>query len=174
MLPALIIILSLILAMAIYMLMAPFYLEIDSPRNIYRIRLHRIATAGIIETNNLLLAYIKILWWERQFAVADMFSSTGNMSTEKKEQKKEHRKQRKTRKIPFGKIRAMLNSFHIEQCYINADLGDMPVNGLMYPVAMYLSRITGRTITINFKGENVVILTIKNNCARMAWSYFKS
>ncbi len=170
MLPALFILLSLIPAMVVYVLAAPIYVEIDSNLNIYRIRLHWLAIAGVIQTDNLWLAYIKILWWKRQFAFADMFSYTGTMSTEEKE----HRKQKKTRKVPFSKIRAMLNSFRIERCYINADLGDMPVNGLLYPVAMYLSRITGRTITINFRGENVVILTIKNNCARMAWSYFKS
>ena len=53
------------------------------------------------------------------------------------------------------------------------DTDNMQVNGIMYPICLLAQNISGRQIGINFVGENIIILKIENNIARIVWAFIK-
>ncbi len=86
-------------------------------------------------------------------------------------QKKHRTKSRK--KLSFKKLTGILRSFRIRKFLISVDTNNMQVNGIMYPLFLLAQNISGRQIGINFVGENIVILKIENNIARIVWAFIK-
>jgi len=73
-----------------------------------------------------------------------------------------------------GKFLNILKSFRLTQCYVRIGFEDMQLNGILYPVAAWLSWYSKKDIQVSFTGSNVVILRIKNNLARMSWAWLSS
>ena len=67
----------------------------------------------------------------------------------------------------------ILKSFRIRKFLISVDTDNMQVNGIMYPICLLAQNISGRQIGINFVGENIIILKIENNIARIVWAFIK-
>lgn len=155
----LLILLFVVLTIVIYLLFAPFYLEIDSIKDLFRVRFHRLAAARLVIKERSVKVELIIAGWKREF---DPFSRALYKS-------KPHPAIKKRRKssISLPLIKAMVKSFKINSCYLSIDTGDMPLNGILYPGFYWLSRLTGKTFEINFSDKNELILEIKNNIARI-------
>ncbi len=69
---------------------------------------------------------------------------------------------------------AVIRSFRVQYCELNIDTGNMPLNGILYPLGPILTHKTGSKISINFDGDTIMILKIQNTIARMLWVYLKS
>jgi hypothetical protein len=80
----------------------------------------------------------------------------------------------KRRFMTFRKLVAILKSFKLKKCHISIDTGNMPLNGILFPVFFLIGRYLKKPIGINFIGENSVILHLENTLARILWAYFKS
>lgn len=168
-----IILLLCILFMFIYLLTAPFFIEINTDIGLYRLRFHYLASGSVTFRENSLFMKVKVMFWYKEF---DMLKNSGKQK--KINRNPDSNKAVKKRKISFGKFRdkatGILKSFQVKKCYIIVDTGDMPLNGILYPWFCLLSRYTGRDININFRGENAVLLKVKNSIVRVLWAYMKS
>lgn len=167
----LLIVVLLLLMIAGYLLFAPFYLEINTTRDVYRVRFHRLAVAGIAARKHSLVLEVRVIGWQKEIDLQKMLFSRQQPTNKKNEKKpREHVK----RAVPFRKALAVLRSFDIRECVINVDFGEVTTNGMLFPAAWLASRATGRQIEVNFLGHTILILKVRNNLARMAWAYMRA
>lgn len=169
-----IILVTFILFIFIYLLFAPFFVEIDSDTGLFRLRFHVLASAWLIINTESIFLNLKIGWWKKEIDLL--------LRKEKKKYEPdmpfENWLQAEKKSIPFHKtwkkIKAVVKSFRVTKCYIMIDTGNMPWNGILYPWFYLFSRRVNKNVMINFRGENTVILQIQNSLARMLWAYIKS
>ena len=162
----LLVFLLILVSISCYLLFAPFYLEINSRIGLCRIRFHRLAMAGFYLQESSLILELKIAGWRKQIdLLAERPSHKENL-------KIKYKKERKT--ISLKKIKAILKSFKVNKLYLNFCFDNMPLNGILYPAFLWLSRRTGKHFEINFWNENEFILEIENNLFRMIRAYIKS
>ena len=153
-----------------YLLLAPFYIEIDSRNDIYKVRFHAWWSAGLEYDDGALILNVKVARRQQQVTLLDIrqlkleyeYDSSGSIAKIRPPQ------------IPFKKIKAVIKSFMVKKCYITFDTGDMPTNGILYPWFNLLSIETGHTISVNFWEENEVVLQIQNNMARILWAFVRA
>jgi len=148
-----------------YLTFAPFYLEINSSKNLYRIRFDGLAFANLIITVNSLKVDLWIAGWRKQF----------NLLTKPIREKQEEKsilskRKNKPFRITFQKAKVILESFKVNKFCLNVDSGNLQLNGLLYPCFYWLSKYTNKPISINFINKNEVILELENNIARIAGS----
>ncbi|PBQ30556.1 hypothetical protein CNR22_01810 [Sphingobacteriaceae bacterium] len=80
----------------------------------------------------------------------------------------------KRRNLSYHQLIKLLQSFKIKTFYLDVDFGDMPLNGILFPYFYWLSGYSGKTVRINFNGNTVLILVVKNSIARMGWALISS
>lgn len=158
---------GLLLALCFYLAVAPFYLEIDSTCNLYRVRFHHIAYVGLGVCDDTPVFYLGILGWQRQVAITAMLGKSKPAAARKKEKKNA------VRPVPFRKIWGVIKSFRVIQCNINIDFGAVMTDAMMIAI-INANPVIARNIRVNFLHQNSVRLRIKNNIASMAWSYIRS
>lgn len=147
----------------IYILFAPCYVEIDSERRLFRIRFHYLASARLSITDSSLIINVRIAGWNKPF----------DLLTKKKRKQKSLKVKRKSkpRKISLHKLKAMIKSFKVNKCYFNLDLGNVERNGILFPLFLWISHVTGKYFRINFLGKNDIKLEIENNIANILWAF---
>lgn len=152
-----------------YLLFAPFFIEIDSAMDLYRFRFHRLASVCLLIDDSLYVD-VKFLWWSKKY---DLLKRQYAKTEKKVKIKKHPEKKTGHRNIRMNRIWKVIQSFRFNRCFITFDTSDMPLNGILYPWFYMLSWKTGKTIMVNFCGENKVQLEIENSIARMLWAYIK-
>lgn len=161
------ILILIVLLILSYLLFAPFVLEIDSNKGLYSIRFHRIISANLALEQETIFIKIKFAWWRKEINLLEP-------TTKKPEQIIQTKHRNKSRKkLSFKKMAGILKSFRIRKFLISVDTDNMQVNGIMYPICLLAQNISGRQIGINFVGENIIILKIENNIARIVWAFIK-
>lgn len=153
--------LLIVLIGVLYLLFAPFYIELNSLTGLYRLRFHRLASLSAKFINSSAVLELKILFWKKPL--------TFQQTSERKMQPAKHKKSDKIKKrnLRMQTIVNMLRSFKINTCDISLDTGDVAVNGRLYPLFYLLGFFTRRSIQISFTGQNHIILEIENNLARL-------
>ena len=152
----------------LYLLMAPFYLEINSATGLFRLRFQKLIRADIRISESSLVLDLKMAWWHRQF---DVLSKSASGKRPAKQMKNKGASKRTKRSIPLHKGLAVLQSFKINKLDISICFDDMAWNGLLYPLFFWLSRLSRKNMEINFQDRNEVILEIENSCFRMIRAY---
>lgn len=159
----LLIILLIPVVILIYLLFAPFLVEIDSERSLVRFRFHRLASTRVFLEGNALIIELKIPGWKKRIDLLEQKERVNKPVTEKRD--------KKAMKISFRKVKSILGSFKVNTCYVNLDFEDPEWNVFFLPVFVGLSRITGKSFNINFIEKNEIKLEIENTIARMGWAY---
>jgi hypothetical protein len=166
-----IIIATVIFLLLIYLLFAPFFVEIDSNNDLYCVRFHRLASASIFLDHTTIFLKLRIAWWRKNIKLS------GSEHTKKKTRQVVKREAKKSTVSPhkiLKKAKAIVKTFKVNECLIMIDTGNMPLNGILYPWLYFLSRYSGKTIMINFWNENQIKLQVENNAARIIMAYLKS
>lgn len=161
------VLLIVVLGAVVYIFFAPFYVEIDSTRNLYRFRFHRLIYLDLKIGNELTLE-MSALGWKKEFKSLP--------ETENRDRKKKSTEIKKADRgmPPVKKIVRILRSFQLTKCHVRFDSGDMQLNGILFPVFAWLNWYSHRDIQISFTGTNTVVLEIKNNLARVSRAWFGS
>lgn len=161
------VLLSVVLSLALYLLFAPFYLEIDSTRELYRLRFHRLASCALRVKDTPALE-VNICGWKKEIELkaggGGDHKPAGRMKASKK----------RGGDVSLRRIIRVFGSFKVSRCYIRLDLGDMQLNGILYPVLAWLRWYLDKDIMICFTGASIVKLEIENNLARMSRAWFGS
>lgn len=158
------IILLLLVVIIIYLLLAPFFIEVDSEKGLLRFRFHRLASTRILLENNALVIEIQITGWKRRIDLRPQMERKAKPAAQKRK--------RKRPEISWTKVKAILQSFKVNTCYVNLDLGDTEWNAFFIPVFFGLSRVSGKSFYINFIEKNEIKLKIENTMAHIFWAYF--
>jgi hypothetical protein len=150
-----------------YLLLAPFYLEIDSTKNLARIRFHHLANARLVVDDSLRIN-LKIFFFKKKIDLLE------HNQLNSKNKKSDRIIKNTSPKIRLEKIKAIVKSFKINNCYIDINFADAAINGILYPVFYGIQLVTKKNITINFIGKQEVKLEIENNFARIIWAYINN
>lgn len=150
-----------------YLLFAPIYLQVDSRRGLIGISFHQLIKARLQLHDRSLFLEMKILGWPKQ---VDLLAAPVSKKTRVKERSKITRKSG----FRFRRWWMVLKTFRTTTCDISIDTGSMPLNGALYPLFYLLSTRTKKSISINFRNENRIILEIQNNLARMVWAFIRT
>lgn len=150
-----------------YLLFAPFILEIDSERGVCNLRYHYLASADLALYQEAIFLKVKIVWWKKQINLLEPNIKSSVTSPVKNNRNKSRNK------ISFKKILNLVKSFRVRKFLISIDTDNMQLNGIMYPIFLLGQHFSGRQIEINFKGDNIIIMKIENNIARILWAYIK-
>jgi len=156
-----------------YIFFAPFYIEINSEKEIYRIKLFGLLSLRVLAINNKLILGLNIIGIRKNI---DLFAVVSN-SIEKSAKKSHDVNLKTTAKktgISWGKIKAIFLSFKIKKCNVTFDTGDAALNGILFPIFYFASFYSGKNISINFEERNEINLVIKNSFARIVWAYIRN
>lgn len=165
----LLIFLIIIVSIFIYVLFAPFYLEINTINGLLRLRFHRLIKAQLFFNENSLFLDLKIAGWRKQI---DLLAQK-----EQKEQKNKSIKKQAGKgpnRVSIRKIKAIVKSFKVNKFYLSISFDEMMLNGIIYPLLSFLSFKTNKRMEINFFHENEIILEVENNFFRIIRAYIKS
>ena len=157
--------------MLLYLLLAPFFVEVDSDIGLYRVRMHHIASAAVRLTESSLIMDLNVVGWKKAIDLFENRESTSKAGWKEEVKAKPIRKQRR---ISFRKVLAVIRSFKVNVCQVMMDTGDTPVNGMLYPVFYWLSAWSGKAFHVSFNDENTIKLQIENNIARILWAYWRA
>jgi hypothetical protein len=164
-----VIICLLIVCPIIYLLTAPFYLEIDSTSGLIQFRFHHILKARLILNENVPIIDFNSLVWRKEIRLLSKNRNPGLMKIDKREKPKS-----KNKIITLSKLKSILQSFRINKLLLTIDTGEMQLNGILYPLFLLVANETGENISINFSGQNKLILQIENNLYRIIRAFIKS
>jgi hypothetical protein len=159
------VLLILIFVPVLYVLFAPFYIEVNTETGLYRCRFHRLASAQVRSENDSLVMEMKVGWWVKKFDLLEQSHKTVQI-------KKPARQ--KNKPVSFKTFRSLLKTFIVKKCIVSIDSGSMPLNGLLYPVFYWVGIFTGKSVSINFFGENRIIIQIRNSFFRLGRAYIRS
>lgn len=165
----LLIFLIIIVSIFIYVLFAPFYLEINTINGLLRLRFHRLIKAQLVINENSLCLDLKIAGWRKQI---DLLAQKEQKKQKKKSIKKQSEKG--SNRISLKKISAIAKSFKVNKFYLSISFDEMMLNGIIYPLLNFLSFKKNKRIEINFFHENEIILEVENNFFRIIRAYIKS
>jgi hypothetical protein len=160
--------LGVFLGVILYLLFAPFRLEVDSDLMMLRVRFHRLASARIYCGHGTLMLDFQIGWWKKTM---DLLQPAKKSEARSSARENKAKSSGKRRTMPLRKVMAVMRSFKLKRCIIHIDTGNMEWNGILFPVAYWLRMKSGQDILIRFDGMTRVALTIENNAARMIRAY---
>lgn len=152
-----------------YFFFAPFYFEINTTRELYRFRFHRVASIGLHIIDGSFMMEIWIVGWSKKI---DLFEKKKALKIKPLTDNKERKKKKFA--ITWKKIRGIITSFKVNKCVVAIDTGDVQTNAVLFPF-FYLARVySKKNVQINFTGENKIILEIESSLARMSWAFIRS
>jgi hypothetical protein len=143
-----------------YLLLAPFYVEINSLTGLYGLRFHHLATGRLAIEEGSIIIDVCIAGWKKRI---DLLTKPASKTTKQTSSNK----RRKPIKLSFSLMKDMIKSFKINQCYLNIDTGNRPLNGIIYPLFYLAGTYFDRPVSINFLEKNEFILEIENNFANI-------
>lgn len=160
----LLIFLSGMLILFLYLLLAPLHIDIDSRKDLYQVRFHRLLSFTVNTTENIVLE-LKMPGWKKQIHLSDPAFYQPRKAPETKKPA--------ARKAPpdFKRLIAVLKSFKVKAFGISFDSGNRQVNGMLFPLFYFAGFYFRRNISISFTGETYVVLHLQNTLGRMAIAY---
>ncbi len=162
----------LFVAVLLYVFTAPLYLEVNTYTGLFQLRFHQLVSARLtLEDGKLLL---RLYFWRWQKDIDLLAPGEEKKIVEQKTEQPVNTEKKRRYQIPFRKVWAAVKSIRINKLYCTFDTGDMPTNGLLYPVAATLSTQLGKTIVVNFLGENELILELELRIYRLVWAFLRA
>lgn len=165
-------ILFVLLALLLYVLLAPIILEVDSDADLYQLRYHKLASAKLSLDELEPIVHIDVLKWHRSFPLVKKTEKAIEHGEKAQKLSKEDKTRKRSTRI--GKLLLkMAGSFKVRYWYVTFDTGDMVLNGQLYPLVYLAGRQLDKPTVINFWGQNLIQVSISNSLAHMGWVYFK-
>ncbi len=152
----------------LYLLLAPFYIEVNSITSLYRIRFHRLASISLKPVNDSVTLELTILFWKKQL------NRSQNNEPGIQRAKDEKVKKPGKRSLGMQTLKNLLMSFKVNTFDVLLDTGDVVLNGKLYPLFYLLGFFMRKPVQINFTGQSHIILEIENNLARLSRAYIRS
>jgi len=169
------IILVVLLCLIIGILFTPIIIHIHSEKEIYFFQITGIIRIRVLLAENSFKLRITLFFipftidptrWTAKFL--------GKISTKKSPKKKKERFSLRKVRILIQFITRIIKSFKLKHLRINFDTDDFVVNAQLVPVLTCINNQNRNIfVSVNFIGENLIILTLKNRLFNIAWLSFK-
>ena len=159
------ILISCFLAFLLYLLLAPFHLEIDSENKLCRFYMQRFIVVKVLFDEMPLHLELAIAGFHRNLKLSGKIKDRKTTSVK---QRKENKTQQSLKQV-IG----LLNSFKIKVFSVDVDTGNREWNGILFPVFYLISRKYKKHIEINFIGNNRIHVNAENSLARIIRAYIK-
>lgn len=159
------------LLILLYLLWAPFYLELDTEQGRYRVRFHYLAYAWLNWDDVLPELWVQALWWKKQIDFTKQQDKVKGETDQPKEKKTNKKRKGMPGWLQIKPALAVARSFKIDECYVDVDTDDVVLNGQLFPVFYLLGTTIGHPVSINFLGQNIIRLQVSNTLGRIAWTY---
>jgi len=161
------VLLLIMLVLLVYLLFVKLVLEVNTSEHKVAFRIGNIISAAVDENYDVLK--LQVIWWKRKYELAE-WANVGS----KNELRSNSRNRVQKRKVNTAALWRVIRSFRVRKCEVDLDTGDMPLNGVLFPIFYGIRFWSGKKVGINFSGRNIIIIKIENTLARMLWAYIKS
>ena len=161
-----VIVASVLLALVVWVLIAPLSLKADTYRNEYYLSWGGIGKAELISVADEIVIRLRIAFWKKDFY--PLHPSTAR--EKKKPKPKEEKKRKSQQTFPFRRAIKALKSFSIKYFRLEVDTDDYIWNAYLWPVVHWIEPLR-RHVTVNFQGKNECRLLIQNRIWRLAWAW---
>ncbi len=160
----LIVLLIIITFIAVWLVVTPIKLIIDSTNNNYGIEWWGIGNLKVIPILNDFKLQISVLFWRKNIMLLE---KSGQLA-KKRATKNPRNSKRKKRKFNLSRIRFLkiLKSFKIKVWQVNIDTGNVILNSYLFPFCYLLSN-KKRNLIINYTGKTDVKIEFQNSIGRM-------
>lgn len=162
---AALVIIILILGVLLFMLFIPIIIEINTIKKIYQIRISMIGSIDMMLSD-------KITFQLKLFGIKKTFAPFDAIRQQKEENTKSEIKTGEIKNISTKKLFSLIRSFKVKKIYVNIDTKDYIQNALLFPYFFLLNN-KKRQFSINYFGQNELILVIKNNMYRILQAFLK-
>ena len=146
----------------LYLLFAPLVIEINTHNGVYRVGLYGL-WGRIYLVDAEIWVEVKIARWKRDINVFN-FPTALSLKDGFMVNEGEGKSKKKAPFKPKWKIlKELLKSFKIVKLSWTLDTDDYVLNAQLYPLFYMASNVSSHNISVNFQGENGLILIVKNN-----------
>jgi hypothetical protein len=153
----LVLFLLLLFGIALWLLLSPLTLKIDTDTGVYQMRYGRIANAKVLPEK--LAVRLWVFFWKKEYSLYDWKPG----KEQKKARKNKKKKQGASKQIDQfqkwkPKIMGVIRAIRVKVFRLDIDTDDFVVNSYLYPVCHYLDK--GRKqITVNYRGDATLKFT---------------
>jgi hypothetical protein len=156
------IILSILLAVVGFLLVAPLELTLDSERGYYRFAYRGLAS-GVLLWSGSVQKWVLRVWvlgWRKEWGFWDLITQpSSSKSTEKKVAKKPKKRKRRTPSHLARRLYRVWKALEVRRCFIDIDTDDYLLNAWLFPVFTVLGGRRGR-MRINYEGRAAIDLQV--------------
>jgi len=152
------------------LLLNPFVLHLDTRQGVYSLLWWGVASARVVGSDSGPVLSLWLLGWRKRFSLIDLLGSSPEAKKKKPEKKKKRSGWKRPRWLTFRFGLRMLRTFRVREFRLMLDTDDFVRNAYWWPVFHFLSRRKGG-LSINFHGENELVLVISNRLWDVAWVF---
>ena len=163
-------IILLLLLFFVYVLVMPISIRIDSHKNHYELNAWYLVSGRIIPHYNDLELRLKVFGFTKSWLLYDLIVSQ-RKKPKSRDRKKSTPKNQALGKAYLSKGISVLRSTKVRQCRITLDTDNYIWNSYLYPIFYFLNK-TRHSFSINFQGENAVVLSLENSIGRIIWAIY--
>jgi hypothetical protein len=164
------ILLFLLVLILVSLLLNPFVLHLDTRQGIYSLGWWGMASAHVTGSELGPVLRIWMLGWRKQFSLLDLMGPSPKAEKKKPEKKKKRSGWKRPRWFTFRLGLRILRTFRVREFRLHLDTGDFVRNAYWWPVFYILSGRKGG-LSINFQGENELVLIMSNRLWDVAWVF---
>jgi len=157
-----IIVLVIILLLITYLLLVPIIFFINTRKHHYYLQIVGLAKVFVeSDEEQWMKLKLKLLFLNFTFYPLKTIGSKKAKTLKAKPKKKKSRK-----RMDYETFLRIIRSFNVEKFYLNIDTGNCIYNAKLYPLFAFLNYKMGG-FHINFRGNNQLVLVIKNRPIRI-------
>jgi len=164
----LVIVISLLLVIVGWILVARIELTIDTLHNEYKLCWYSIGSARLIPQDKGITLLLNCFGWSKEMDLLTFLARSSKRkptaSTSIK-QRKIKAKNAVNRRIGVRKMIEILRTFRVRKCYLELDTDDFILNSFLFPLAHFLHSPTHQ-LKINYQGNTHFSLIIDNRLYR--------
>jgi hypothetical protein len=158
-----------LLAVALWLLLAPFSLRLDTYRDEYYLKWHSIGSARLLLLEGELAIGLRLGPWRKQFY--PLRPGAKPKAEEEKPALPHPAKAKKPRRpFPWRKMRRVLRTFRVREFQLEIDTDDFARNAWLFPLVHSIGPLR-RSVHVNFLGRNEGVLVVQNRLWDMGWAW---
>lgn len=164
-----IILVSLIMFVIMWLLIAPIYLRIiwTDTYQLFQLEWLGVFRASLLPITDEWYFQIRVLCFQKKWPIFNWLFQPAKPS-----QSKTKKKKKRQSKHPMQMARRIWRSFRLIRFQMNIDLDDYVLNAYLFPLFLLANRKKKLEWNINFNGKNELLLITENRLSRLLYAFF--
>lgn len=166
-------ILAVLAGIVLCLLFAPVVIEINTHNGLYRIGLYGL-WGRIYLVDAEIWVELKFARWKKDINIFNLPTTLSLKEGFMVNEGEGEGKKKQPFKPKWKILKELLKSFKIVKLSWTLDTDDYVLNAQLYPLFYLTKNFTNHNISINFQGENGLVLIVKNNAWRVLKAILKT